>query len=313
MQVIGIHTFSKHSIKRLIVTILRFFVGSVFIFSAISKLFPIELFELTFVYQGIASWQVAPYLSKLLIGFELFIGIALIFNQLIKKLIIPITFLLLITFTIYLFYVLFKYGNTTDCGCFGSLFHLTAKQSIIKNIILIIAIIIIYRYSEITKWKYKWLLPSVFVVCISIFFILFPVEKYIVHPIEYKSKMPAWFADITNFEKDKNADFKQGRKIVAFFSLTCEHCKELAFKLGILQKNNKLPPTYFVFYGNKKNVPAFFAQTKSNFPYKVLNDEDFYSYAGPTVPKIFLLQDGLILMEWTTKLFDAEKFEDQLK
>ena len=96
--------------------IARFLVGAVFIFSAISKLYPIEVFELNFVYQGIVGWDLAPYLSRGLIIVELFLGVSLLFNVLLKQLILPAIVGLLLFFTAYLFYSIVKDGNSGTCA-----------------------------------------------------------------------------------------------------------------------------------------------------------------------------------------------------
>lgn len=80
---------------------------------ALTKLFPIEVFELNFVYQGITGWEGAPYLSRALIIIELFLGIALFFRYRQKEFILPATFFLLIAFSVYLIYSIAKDGNAT--------------------------------------------------------------------------------------------------------------------------------------------------------------------------------------------------------
>ena len=87
-----------------VVTTLKIFLGCIFIFSGIVKLFPIEPFEFIIVKQGIAGWETVPYLSRLIIGFEIFLGFSLLQKSYIKKIFIPAAVILLAIFTLHLFY-----------------------------------------------------------------------------------------------------------------------------------------------------------------------------------------------------------------
>jgi uncharacterized membrane protein YphA (DoxX/SURF4 family) len=61
--------------------ILRLLLGAVFIFSAISKLLGVGLFEIAIVDQGLAATrEQAAYPARLMIAFELFLGTALFFH-----------------------------------------------------------------------------------------------------------------------------------------------------------------------------------------------------------------------------------------
>ncbi len=60
--------------------ILSSIMGLVFLYSAYTKLYPIEPFEYTFVDLGIGGWKMAPFIARFMIGLEFFIGILLIFG-----------------------------------------------------------------------------------------------------------------------------------------------------------------------------------------------------------------------------------------
>ena len=67
---------------------LRYFVGILFLFSGIAKLFPIETFEFSLVSQGIAGWSIVPYLSRFIIAAEIFLGLAFFQNAGLKRIFI---------------------------------------------------------------------------------------------------------------------------------------------------------------------------------------------------------------------------------
>ncbi len=71
--------------KSKIIIFLELLTGALFVFSGISKLLPIESFEFTLVNQGITSWTIAPYLSRFLIGIEIFLGISFLLRINLKR------------------------------------------------------------------------------------------------------------------------------------------------------------------------------------------------------------------------------------
>ena len=127
-----------------IVWIFRGIIAFLFVFSAISKLFPIEAFEKQLVDLKITNWCLAPALARAIIAWELFLGLCFLQNHFFKKFIIPLTVGLLVAFCIHLGYQIFLYGNEGNCGCMGQLIPMTPLQAIIKNIIALILIGIIY-------------------------------------------------------------------------------------------------------------------------------------------------------------------------
>ena len=120
--------------------ILRLIISALFIVSAVAKLYPspyfaISTFEVKQLYPLGFSEGFAPYFSRILIGIEFALGIAILLKDYLKKITIPATILLLAVFTIHLSYTTFVSGNAGNCGCFGELIPMTPVEAIIKNII----------------------------------------------------------------------------------------------------------------------------------------------------------------------------------
>ena len=99
--------------------ILRIIVGLVFIVSGLAKLYPIEPFENIFIDLGISNWTLAPFMARLVIAFEIFLGAAIVFSLWLKNKVYFLAQGTLLFFTGYLIYLLFTKGNNVDCGCFG--------------------------------------------------------------------------------------------------------------------------------------------------------------------------------------------------
>lgn len=118
---------------------LRILVSGLFLLSAYSKLFPAQsaifLFEKQIVDLSITNWCFAPLLARAIVSFEIFLGLAVLQNHLLKNIIIPSTFLLLLAFCIHLSITIYQNGNVGSCGCFGELIPMTPLEAIIKNVI----------------------------------------------------------------------------------------------------------------------------------------------------------------------------------
>lgn len=134
------------NLKKYLPWIVRLIIFVLFIVSAVAKMFPIWAFEKQLIDLGITSWCYAPYLSRLIIGFELAIGFAILQPHYIRRLVIPATVLLLVAFCIHLSIEMYKHGAMNgNCGCFGQLIPMTPLEAFIKNIITIGLLIYLYR------------------------------------------------------------------------------------------------------------------------------------------------------------------------
>jgi hypothetical protein len=129
--------------------LVKIIISILFILSGISKLFPIWQFEKQLVDLGLPNFCQAAYLARFIIAVEITIGITILQNHYIKKIIIPFTIFLLILFNIHLSIQMYQYGpNNGNCGCFGQLIPMTPLEAFIKNIITILLMVYLYRNVE---------------------------------------------------------------------------------------------------------------------------------------------------------------------
>ncbi|MFM9006430.1 MAG: MauE/DoxX family redox-associated membrane protein, partial [Flavobacteriales bacterium] len=114
----------------------RIVVSMLFLVSAVSKMFPIWMFEKQLVDLGVCSWCDAPYFSRLLIALEGAIGIAILQRHFLKRFVIPVTAFLLVAFCVHLSIEMVKHGAMNgNCGCFGQLIPMTPLEAFIKNVL----------------------------------------------------------------------------------------------------------------------------------------------------------------------------------
>ncbi len=147
--------------KARIAWIIRILVFLLFIVSAVAKMFPIWAFEKQLVDLNVASWCSAPYFSRLLIGVELALGIAILQRHYLKRLVIPGIIAMLVVFCIHLSIEMVKNGAMNgNCGCFGQLIPMTPLEAFIKNIVTIGFMAWLYRLTTESEkpHRFSWLL-----------------------------------------------------------------------------------------------------------------------------------------------------------
>jgi hypothetical protein len=290
---------------------LRIIVGLVFILSGLAKLFPIEPFEIIFVDLGVSNWLLAPFIARFVIAFEIFLGLSIVFNNWIKNIIYYVALYSLGIFTVYLIYLLITKGNNVDCGCFGSFLALTPIESIIKNVVLIIMLLLIkrdYHPSGILKW-----LPIFFlIIAFTSTFLLNRVGLQNAQGIELNEIVD--YSELPPIYKTgEKIDFTQGDKIIAFLSVSCSHCESAAHKLTYLKEQHQIDNLYIVI-GSKEevNIQPFLDKTKLDFPLIWINNDSFFKYSGGRLPAFVYMEKGVLKKKWTGEFFKVEELEEVL-
>ncbi len=275
--------------KEKISTTLRIILSGVFIFSAISKLIAPGLFEITILNQGIIETrEMAAYLGRSIIAFELFLGVALLQSNYLKKIVIPATLLTLIGFTLLLFVSLLS-GDSSNCGCFGEVIKMSPLEAIIKNIISIIIGVIIFLLEK--QKSDKLFIPIIILlISFSIVFIVAPIKSY----------DNLTFAKYINFENEGSVDLTDGNKLVAVFFIDCEHCMETASEIVTLEnETSKLDNFYMLFAGEETDsIKHFLEKTNIEYPYLRISIDDFFDLIGNSPPRIYWLQNGDVKEYW---------------
>lgn len=287
-------------IKQFFFSILLISLGLFFIFSGLAKLFPIEPFEYNLVEQGFMNWQVASIVSRLLIAFEIFLGFMLIMHQQIQ-LVLKLVIVLLSFFTFYLIYAIIKDGNNGNCGCFGTYLQMTPLESIIKNISLVAIAYLLLLQKIKGQFKNKWLLMLNILIACSIPLVFNPPDIFVVSTYDFGKLNYTLKADELNLLRTNHIDdnWQQGKKVIAFLSTTCPHCKNMAFKLHVLKKHNPAYIIYFIFGGTPQTKMKFISQTRTeDIPNIDLDMNQLSKIVGPSFPVVIGLEDGIVKKKW---------------
>ncbi len=294
--------------------------GGIFLYSGYTKLYPIEPFEYTFVDFGFINWQVAPFIARLMIAFEFFIGLLLVLNFNLRKLTYKLGIGVLVFFCIYLVLQIVLSGNKGNCGCFGSAIQMTPLQALIKNFIMLAVFFILYKFHpgwELkNKWKYLVILPFVFSLVMP--FILNPValdysEAYLNKPENnFKLELDSLYNNATLSIPPKT--LSKGKHVIAFMSLTCPHCRIAAKKIRILHERNPEISFYFVLNGDNEKLKPFFEDTKTEaMPHCILNGRNFVYLAGANLPCIYLINNSTVENSVNYIDLDEQELKNWLK
>lgn len=308
----------KNNILLIVLTIIS---GILFIYSAYSKIFPIELLENNLVDTGLFNWTLAPLASRLLIASEFLVGVLLILQVRLKKFTLPISILLLIVFNIYLIALLIKYGNTGSCGCFGTKLSMTPIEGIIKNVFLILVFVGLYfiKEKEFKKdWIYQSFLFASIISAIILPFILNPLsfskKAFIVSTKHQKLHLDTIYTLDIKMQPIDSTRFLN-KHIIAYLSMECEHCKITAQKLSLFKEKHPEFPVFFVLNGNKKMFEKFKIDTKfKNIEYGIINNYYFLKDTRGSFPKVYLSNNLNIVGESEKYyLLNEEEIETWLK
>jgi thiol-disulfide isomerase/thioredoxin len=304
----------------------RILLSVLFLLSAVAKLYPSPTFALTtfemkqLIPMGFSE-GLASYFSRTLIGCELALGILLLQPHYFKKLVLPMSFLILFIFSAHLTYEILATGNSGNCGCFGALLPMTPLQALIKNIIAMGIIAYLFKIVDGSKDKlnFSYVMALTFASILAI---------YVVAPMEVKSSAPVQQiveeeeTDTTtsinagsslnnDLVKDtgvalvntpeliekvleptpKNSGYEmyfkgidKGKKILCFFAPGCDHCQETAKELTQLKKADpNFPKIKIIFMDEEaEKIPEFFKIAGATYPHQIIDIASFWKVLGGT-------------------------------
>lgn len=301
-------------------TLLRYLIGVMFLVSGVSKMFPVESFALILVSQGIADWSYAPALARVIIAFELMLGLSFFQSNYLKSVVLPAAFSLLLVFSLHMLYLIVFQGETDNCGCFGELIPMTPLESLLKNLLFIGVVVFVYRKSvERRELNLKHL--SIPLAAVIIVLLLAPPgatneaeqsaagESVIGAPAEDLPPILR-FSDFTDAGQ---VNLAEGPKMIAVFSLDCEHCRASAADLKGFSEEGILPEFYALFFGEPEMIEEFFSEAGFRFPYRMIEMESFFMLLRSSPPRIVLSVDGEILGDWDYDNYDANDIRNALE
>lgn len=297
----------KDSVLNFIISAL---VGSFFIFSAITKILPIESFEFTLKSQLGFSDFASAYWARFFVGFEAGLGLLLLANIFGRsKWVIKMSFGMVVAFTVHLAILYARLGNDVNCGCMGDRFYMPPLQSILKNVVLLVLLAIVWKGAKRNNSNTQnWIASLLLAALVSVPFILFPYQTKVL-------KIEKIY-QATEAHRIPKEELRKGKHFVAFLSLTCSHCMVAGEELSKLKKENPDMPIYVLFGDVERDSVR--AEMLDNFikeanfeglPYSFIDNKDFIELSGGSVPALFWIEDGKIIRKPGVSELNAKEIE----
>ena len=278
----------------------RILISALFLLSAFAKMYPspeigvIKFFENKQLIDGLGFNAIfSQYLSRSLIAFEIFIAISILQANYLKRIILPISILLLLIFSSHLTYSIFL-GDDGNCGCFGELLPMTPIQALIKNIVTIAILGFLYKATEKNlNSSFK----SVIIILLSSMLFMF-----IYVPLKSKtsnSEQVLYDQKVSTYSKYVEG-IDEGEKLLCFFVPGCEHCQIAAKQITDLSKEvQNFPDVVIVFMDEETDkIPDFFEIAGSNYDYQIMDIYTFmeaFWYDDNDTPGVVYLNNGNVL------------------
>lgn len=275
--------------------------GALFMLSAWFKLFPIEPFEYNITGTTFFGWTASVFVARVVIGAEFAIGIMLLSAHRLRRTLL-LTAGVLLLFSAHLLSVLLTEGNQGDCGCMGSLLSLTPAEGLLKNAVMLLLILPMYRYAGHFAFRIPYLHAWVMAVGVASVFIANPVDlayssRYLNRPFD-KFALPLdtlYRLSDTSRAQPPVRDLRAGKSVLMFVSASCPHCRIAASKAAVMHKKNPGIPFYFFINGEDDKIRKFLEQTRTSaIPHSRLNGPIFVGMAGLNLPVIYYYHNGMV-------------------
>ncbi len=275
--------------------ILRIFLGLMLLFSGIIKLYPIEYFENLILTHDIVGIFIAPYLARFLISAELFLGLCLAFSFT-SKWVIRASMTMIIGYTVWLSYLWLVKGETENCGCFGDKIIMTPAQATFKNLITLVLLFMLQK-GEPFRWfqKFKkWIIGFFTALSLSLPFILTPVIFAKPQIFEGENRPVLSLEELTS-DSLLIQELNQGKKIIAFFLSSCDHCELAAQRIEAMQKENHWDIHAFIYNSQKTSASVFLEKTQISYSCTLVDSiEKMLPVAGSRFPSILVVDNGRV-------------------
>lgn len=277
---------------------LKVLLGLVFIVSAVLKVVDMDRFEIYIYSYHFFSLNFSFIIARLAIILELVLGIGLI-SHCLHKLMWWGSMVMLVAYSLLLIYAL-KLGRTDSCHCFGDFLQLNPKQSLVKNGVLLVLFLPIFR-MESWKTPFRWLILILSVMAASIgVFVASPPDNMTSNADPEQNLQMELFDEMLEDSPLDSLNLKQGKQIVCFFSTSCEYCQTAARKLSLMQQFHGFPRERitYLFMGDEAEVARFYELSESERYREVIYpDSRMLKAVKGNLPTIVFMENGEVVKE----------------
>ncbi len=279
---------------------LKVLLGLVFVVSAVLKLFDMDKFEIYIYSYHFFSLNVSFMVARLAIILELVLGIGLI-SHCLHKLMWWGSIAMLTGYSLLLIYAMYL-GRTDSCHCFGDFLQLDPKQSLVKNGVLMLLFLPIYR-MESWKTPFRWLILCLTVMVSTIaVFVISPPDNLTSNSDPEQNLQTELFNEMLNASPLDTLNLRKGKQVICFLSTSCEYCQMAAQKLSLMQQFYGFPKENitYLFMGNEEDIAKFYEESGSAQYRNVLYPDvvRLLKAIDGNFPVIVFLEDGEVVHEY---------------
>ena len=279
---------------------LKVLLGLVFVVSAVLKLFDMDKFEIYIYSYHFFSLNASFMVARLAIIIELVLGIGLI-SHCLHKLMWWGSIAMLVGYSLLLIYAMYL-GRTDSCHCFGDFLQLDPKQSLVKNGVLMLLFLPIYR-MESWKTPFRWLILCITVMVSTIaVFVISPPDNLTSNADPEQNLQLELFNEMLDDAPLDALNLREGKQVICFFSTSCEVCQMAAHKLSLMQQFYDFPKENItcLFMGNEEGIASFYEQSESAWYRDVLYPDvaRLLKAVNGNFPVIVFLEDGEVVHEY---------------
>ncbi len=283
---------------------LIFFCGIVFIVSSFLKILDFQSFAVQVSSYGVLRQPDKVRWAALgTVALEMALGLCLVLQLGLKRIIVPATLALLIIFTGLIGYG-WQFQGLQDCGCFGSYIKMSPLASIYKNLFLLV--LLGYSYHKLLRSHGSddnFIIPlnrpvKVFLVIFFPLMGLFYIGFSQSYPSTKADGKDRPFAEFQPSYEGKQIDLGKGIYFVAMLSTTCPHCAKSVQELNELSKMQDFPTVVGLCMGDETTLAGFRKKTLPNFSVTLIDPLKFMQNIDKKPPRFILVQDGKSFQSW---------------
>ncbi len=304
-----IHSFITY--ENTFVTITRLLASLAFLISAIGKIIAIDNFEVFVFSLGFFSFDFSSIATRLLIGLELFLSLAIL-SRIYNKLINVLTIIILLGFTAF---ITLKLNNSSEhCHCFGDLIELNNTQTIIKNIILIGLSIVLIIFGKSTKYKLPYTLITT-ILLFAIPFIASTPDVFIYNQQTENNVSNVEYNPEVFYEYYNSNDSLKQYKIMCFISTGCDFCKLATKKLNVIaNKTNSTNKIHFSHWSSNSRIKSFYKELNvSDYTANTIEPNKLLQITKGSIPRIFLIKNDTIFKVYGLRDMNEEIIIEHLR
>ena len=276
--------------------------------SSIAKLSSMESFELYIFSFGFATFDICSLVARAVVIMEFLLGAFMVFN-LLHRFTKWITAAFLAIFSIFLLWRLMA-GDTESCHCMGDIVDMNPTQSLIKNAFLAVMLAVSWKTARCVFLRQNLIAFLIAAVTAVTVFLVCPPDFYYRNTSESNDLSQEAFRPVAD-----SLDLSKGRRIICFYSATCEHCRHCASKMaGIIRRHDIPLDSVSVLFmqthvAQDSVVTAFYAEHGDGLvlPYHDLHPFDFIPLTNGSMPLVTLFKDGTLIKEYDYLSLDEKE------